>query len=198
MGKSRIEPFSDGVFAIAITLLVLEIKVPEPNGHLAHELLSQWPSYAGYAVSFLTIGIIWVNHHAQFDRVARVDRTLLFLNLFLLMAVAFIPFPTALMAAYLKAGSGEDVAAAVYSASFLLMGLTFAATWLYAATRGLLHDHFTPRQVRKLTVRNVSGQFGYVLAVALAFLSPYASLAVCAAVAVYYVVPGRAVTETSG
>src|SRR3954469_17222873 len=105
MSTDRLETFSDGVFEIAVTLLILEIGVPHvARGDLAHALVKLWPSYATYVVSFFTIGIIWVNHHSQFMQIERADRVLLFLNLYLLMWVAFIPFPTALLAEYLRAG----------------------------------------------------------------------------------------------
>ncbi len=122
------EVFSDGVFAIAITLLVLEIHVPEPGAgeSLGHELLAQWPSYAAFVVSFLTIGIIWINHHAMVRRLRVTDHSILIWNLLLLMTVSALPFTTALMAAYLKQGQGESLAAAVYSGSFLLMSLVFS------------------------------------------------------------------------
>src|SRR5205085_7241974 len=117
---------------IAITLLVLEIKVPPTGGALAHGLLELWPSYAGFAISFITIGIIWVNHHAVLARIQSVDRALLFKNLLLLLTVSFIPFPTAVMAEYLRAGSGQDVAAAFYAGSFFVMGLAFRQLWPHA------------------------------------------------------------------
>jgi uncharacterized membrane protein len=175
MSKARLEAFSDGVFAIAITLLVLEIKVPSAHdGHsLAHGLLELWPSYAGFAVSFVTIGIIWVNHHAVIASVERVDRTLLFKNLLLLLTVSFIPFPTAVMAEYVRADSGENLAAAFYAGWFCVMGIAFRQIWPDAA-------------------RNWASRVGpalYLTAAAVAFVSPYASLAVCAALALYYALP---------
>src|SRR5215467_5250067 len=129
MSTNRLEAFSDGVFAIAITLLVLDIHVPEPgSGSLGHELLAQWPSYAAYVISFITIGIIWMNHHAAFSRLRAVDHSILIWNLLLLLSVGILPFTTSLMATYLKEGSGESLAAAVYGASFLLMGVVFIFT----------------------------------------------------------------------
>ena len=120
------EAFSDGVFAIAITLLVLEIHVPEPGaGDLGHELAAQWPSYAAYVVSFLTIGIIWINHHAMVRRLQLVDHSILIWNLVLLMTVSVLPFTTALVAAYLRESSGEALAAAIYSGSLLVMSVAF-------------------------------------------------------------------------
>src|SRR5579872_4031553 len=108
---ARLETFSDGVFAVAITLLVLNLH--DPRGGLAHGLAAEWPHYATYAVSFLTIGIIWMNHHTQYERVIRNDRTLMVLNLLLLMFVTVIPFPTGLLADHLQRASDEHVAAAV-------------------------------------------------------------------------------------
>src|SRR4051795_10160430 len=102
-GRGRLEAFSDGVMAIAITLLILDVKVPlAEEGRLAHDLAHQWPSYAAYVVTFLVIGIIWVNHHVLFERAAAVTRPIFYLNIFLLMGVAFLPFPTALLAEYLR------------------------------------------------------------------------------------------------
>jgi uncharacterized membrane protein len=183
---TRLEAFSDGIFAIAITLLVLEIHVPEGEG-LWRKLGDLWPSYAGYAVSFLTIGIIWVNHHSTFSRVTTVNRTLLFLNLLLLLWVAFLPFPTALVAEHIREGTDENVAAAVYAGSLLLMGACFFATAVYAQ-----HLHRLPRGVLRLIARrNAVGQGGYAVALGVAFVSASASLAICGLVAVYYVFPGR-------
>jgi uncharacterized membrane protein len=130
MSPSRLEAFSDGVFAIAITLLVLDIHVPEPSStaDLARELGAQWPSYVAYAVSFLTIGIIWINHHAMFHRLRAIDHGIMIRNLALLLCVGLLPFTTALMADYLKEAQGQHLAAAIYSGSFLLMSLAFAET----------------------------------------------------------------------
>ena len=105
MPKSRTEAFSDGVFAIAITLLIIEVRVPDSqSGELGRDLANQWPSYAAYLVSFVIIGIIWVNHHDIFERITTVDRPLLFLNLLLLLTVAFLPFPTARLGQYIRQG----------------------------------------------------------------------------------------------
>ena len=114
---SRLEAFSDGVFAIAITLLVLELHVPETGDRsLARALAHEWPQFAAYLTSFLIIGIMWVNHHSMFREITRVDRPLLFLNLLLLLWTALLPFPTELIARYLRAGGADaHVAAAVYS-----------------------------------------------------------------------------------
>ena len=197
MTKSRLEAFSDGVFAIAVTLLVLEIKVPKVSSHtLWHDIGQLWPSYAAYAVSFFTIGIIWVNHHALFDRIERSSRTLLFVNLTLLFWVSFIPFPTALVAEHLRDGTtaSQHTAAAFYSATLLLMGVTFFFIYLYAERSRLLAAEVIERGTRPLLIRNAIGQFGYAAAVGVAFVSAPASLAITAAVAAYYVHPGRVTT----
>jgi uncharacterized membrane protein len=189
---SRIEAFSDGVFAIAITLLILEIRVPVGAGNdLWHALGQLWPNYVAYLVSFLTIGIIWVNHHAQFVRIVRSDRALLFWNLNLLLWVSFLPFPTAVLARYLGSGSGESAASAFYAAVLLLMSLSFYGVWRHASRAGLLAEGLSPGQLRSLRLRNVFGHFAYGVAVLLAFVSPPVSLAVCAGVALFYVHPGR-------
>lgn len=193
MSTSRLEAFSDGVFAIAATLLVLDLHVQSRvPGHLASALGHEWPHYATFAVSFLTIGIIWVNHHGQFHRIQKVDRPLLFLNLALLMFVVLIPFPTDLLAGYLHAGSDQHVAAAVYSGTMLAMGLCFAASWRYASSRGhLLTRAISKRELSALIRRNAIGQCIYVLALGLAFVSAPVSLGLCALAGIYYVLPGR-------
>jgi uncharacterized membrane protein len=193
MSTNRMEAFSDGVFAIAITLLVLEIRVPEPGRgeSLGHELLAQWPSYAAFVVSFLTIGIIWINHHAMVRRLRITDHSILIWNLLLLMTVSALPFTTALMATYLKESNGESLAAAVYSGSFLLMGLAFAAMNRHILFERVdfLEERLDER-VRRLTLkRGVAGLLPYAIATAVAPLSPYLTLAICAAVAVFYASP---------
>ncbi|HEX3324984.1 MAG TPA: TMEM175 family protein [Solirubrobacterales bacterium] len=192
MSTARAEAFSDGVFAIAITLLVLEVHVPQPgSGSLAHELGAQWPSYAAYVISFMTIGIIWINHHVMFRRLRTIDHGILIWNLLLLMCVGALPFTTALMATYLKEGQGEILAAAIYSGSMLLMTLIFAATNYHVLVRkaGFLIDD-VDEEIRHLTLRReISGALPYLLATALAVVSPYLTLAICAAVAIFYALP---------
>jgi uncharacterized membrane protein len=191
--KTRLEAFSDGVFAIATTLLVIEVKVPEAEaGRLAHELWQQWPSYAAYLVSFLTIGIVWINHHTQFERIAFVDWPLLFINLVILMVVAFIPFPTALIAEYLRGGEDQHVAAAVYCATMLAMGAAFGVLWQYVSRRdGLLAQALTSQQRARIARRTAVGFVGYSVALAAAFVSAPVSLAICALIPLYYALAPR-------
>jgi uncharacterized membrane protein len=186
---NRLEAFSDGVFAIAITLLALDL--PRPDGpDLWHELGAAWESYAAFVVSFLTIGIIWLNHHALIDRIARADRTLLFLNLFLLMWVSIIPWPTGLVADRLGE-DGAEAAVVIYSGVFLAMGITFRAVWVHARNAGALAA-LSAAQIAHLDRRNAFGLGTYAVAVALAFVMPAASLALCFLVAAYYLLPDRA------
>jgi uncharacterized membrane protein len=190
---NRLEAFSDGVFAIAITLLVLEIPVPEAGeGGLWDALVDLWPSFVSYLVSFVVIGIIWVNHHGVIDHLARANRGVLFLNLLFLLWVAFIPFPTALLAEHLDAGVDEDVAAAVYCGTMALMGLSFGGMWAYITRRReLLGVELTDNQIRRLTVSFVIGSPLYILAIGVSFLSAGAALAIVALLAVYYAFAGR-------
>jgi uncharacterized membrane protein len=192
VSPNRLEAFSDGVFAIAITLLVLDLHVPAPgSGTLGHELLAQWPSYAAYFVSFFTIGIIWINHHAAFNRLRAVDHSILIWNLALLLTVGILPFTTSLMATYLKEGSGENLAAAIYGASYLLMGAVFVGTnrHILRNRAWLAKEPMNPAAARRTMHFAALGQIPYLLATLLAFVSPYLTIAICGACAVYYSFP---------
>lgn len=188
MPTSRLEAFSDGVFSIAITLLVLDLHSPHVRGGLATALAKQWPSYVTYLVSFLVIGIIWVNHHALFANIAHADRTLLFFNLLLLMAVAAIPFPTSLLSEYIDQGSQAQVAAAVYGIVNLLMAVAFNLIWSYAAWhRRCLNDRLSPKEVDTITRTFRISVLVYAVTLGIALLSAVASLVVYAALALFYV-----------
>ncbi len=191
MNTSRLESFSDGVIAVAITLLVLDLLVPTHPRHLAHDLAKQWPSYLAYFTSFITIGIIWINHHVMISRLARADHSILMLNLMLLMTIGLIPFGTALLAHYLKAGHGDNLAAGIYAGTFLLMAVTFATLNMQILLRRpyLLKVQLALTQRQKILVRSVSGVLPYVIATALAAVSAYATLAICAALGAYYAFP---------
>jgi uncharacterized membrane protein len=195
----RLEAFSDGVFAIAITLLILDIKVPHvAEGQLGAALRHQWPNYAAFLISFLVIGIMWVNHHTMLVPCARVDRPLLFLNLGLLMTVVVLPWATGLFAQYVRAGADSHVAAAVYGVVMLVAALFFNAIWWWIS-RGpqLLYDavdHVAARsQLRRFSV----GIYVYAATIVLAFVSAPITLAVHFAIAVYYVVDRLAVEADS-
>jgi uncharacterized membrane protein len=197
MSKNRLEAFSDGVFAVAITLLVLEIAVPTGND-LWHRLGDEWPSFASFFVSFWVIGIIWVNHHGVIDHLKRADRGVLYLNLLVLMSVVLIPFTTALMAEHLKSGDDEHVAAAVYSASFVLMAIAFGVLWEYIIRhREKLGVELTDEEVRRTSLAFQIGNPFYLLALVVAFISPEAVLVIIAALAVYYMVAGMRSPENT-
>jgi uncharacterized membrane protein len=193
VSTNRLEAFSDGVIAVAITLLVLNIDLPhlKSGETLAHGLVDQWQVYVAYVVSFLTIGIIWVNHHVMIGRLREADRTILFLNLLLLMSIAVLPFATRLMAVYLRQSHGQHVATGIYSGSFLVMALVFSALnrHILLTKAHLLHRELAPDLRRQILYRSVAGVIPYAIATALAPLSAYLTLAICGALAVFYALP---------
>ena len=201
----RIEAFSDGVFAIAVTLLVLELKVPQlaedaGSAELWSTLLSRWPSYAAYLVSFMTILIVWVNHHRLFNIIHRSDSRFLFLNGLLLLVVTTIPFPTALLAEFLQKPSAS-VACAIYCGTFVLLALAFNAFWRYAAYRNrLLTRTVTTEQVEAVSRSLLFGPITYFVAFVLAFVDVYASFGLCILLAIYWAVAGfeRVTKRTTG
>jgi uncharacterized membrane protein len=134
----RLVAFSDAVFAITVTLLVLEIEPPTDDEHLLHGLVALWPSYLAYAVTFLFIGQVWANHHVMFDHIRAADRVVLLLNTLLLMVVAFLPFATSVLAGALRSGNDERTAVVFYGVVFVLTALTFNAVWQYAGRHGLI------------------------------------------------------------
>jgi uncharacterized membrane protein len=187
MRKGRLEAFSDGVFAIAITLLVLTIPEPKDYQHLGDSLWNQWPAYAAYVVSFAVIGIMWLNHHTVFDHFARIDRNLVYLNLALLATVVLVPYPTQVFGEALQRGEGETVAAVFYSALMTLNAVTWAALWLYGSSRRrLLGDDFPESQRRTATFLFTLGTVIYSATIVVGLINAYACLAVHGALAVYY------------
>ncbi len=189
---SRTETFSDGVIAIAATLLVLDLRVPVRDtlhGSLAAALGREWPAYVAYVTSFLVIGIIWVNHHAVFELLGRVDRITLFLNLMLLMTVVAIPFTTALLSEYLTAGGHDGtVAALVYSAVMLAMSFGFSTLYTYVALRpALLAEGVDAQGVRGSIVRfSAVGIALYLLTIVIAAVSAPLCLLAHLLIALYY------------
>jgi uncharacterized membrane protein len=191
LGRGRLEAFSDGVMAIAITLLILDVKVPDVDEgqSLSEALAHQWPSYAAYVLTFFVIGIMWVNHHYLFERVRVVTRSLLFLNILLLMAVAALPFPTALLATYLKQGDNSHIAAAVYGINMTIISLSFTMLWLHLARHDELMVEGANAQDAMAALRGgLVGGVVYAATVVLAFISAQACLVVWALLAVYFMV----------
>jgi len=189
VNTGRLEAFSDGVIAVAITLLVLGISVPGKSSRhsFAHQLLHQWPEYAAFVISFLTIGIIWINHHSMITRLRVADHTILLLNLVLLMTISILPFATDLVAEHLE----QPVAAAVYAAAFLVMALAFSFLnrYILLARPHYLGTPLSAERRRQILHRSLTGLVPYAIAVPLAFVSSYITLAICAALAVFYTTP---------
>ena len=203
MDRGRLEAFSDGVFAVAITLLALDLAVPElGHGPIGQQLHAHWPSFAAYVVSFFSIGIIWVNHHTLVRNFTVVDRTALYLNLLMLFFVATIPFATATMANYLRhSGADATLAAVIYQGVFLGMSLAFGGLLWWSVHKRHLAVPLTGAAARTALIRFTIGNLAYAAAIGIAYLSATASLAVSALVAVYYVfeqTPGRESAPTDG
>ena len=190
MRKARIETLSDGIFAIAVTLLVVTISLPGVGEytHLAHQLIERWPSFAAYVITFAVIGVMWLNHHSIFAHFKDVvDRTFFYLNMLLMMTIAFLPYPTGVFGAALRNGEGERAAAVFYSATMAINGFAWAALWLYASVgRRLLVPAFPESERRASTTLFVSGTIPYTFSVVVALLNAYACLAFHGALAVYY------------
>jgi TMEM175 potassium channel family protein len=188
MSTSRLEAFSDGVFAVAITLLVLQFTVPTVvSGHLLPALLGQWPQLVTFVASFLTVGVVWVNHHAIFRGLRAIDRTIQFINLVLLLAVVLVPYPTELLGHYLNSGADGSVAAAFYAVVMTVMSISFQVLVAWALT----HPHLLRPEVRARSLRAVMPRFGlglvtYAVSIALAFVSADLVVAIYAVTAVYY------------
>jgi uncharacterized membrane protein len=191
----RLEAFSDGVIAVAITLLVLNIGVPSfaETRHygLGTALWRNWPVYAAFVTSFLTIGIIWINHHVMIRRLREPDHMILFLNLLLLMSIAVLPFATNLMATYLRESRGQHLAAGVYGGAFLVMAVFFATLnrRLLLVQPERLREGIPLERRRQIFFRSVTGVIPYAIATALAIVSPYLTLGICAGLAVFYAFP---------
>jgi uncharacterized membrane protein len=177
MGTNRLEAFSDAIMAIAITLLVLEIDVPASGTELGRELLGLWPSYLAYVLSFIVIGAIWINHHAMFYHIVRTDHGLVLLNTIHLMFIAFIPFPTAVLAKALLNGTNEPVATFFYGGTLTVIGILVTLMWNYAA-----HEHrplskdVSQEEARQNTSRFLIGPVDYGIGTILAFFAPWVAL----------------------
>jgi uncharacterized membrane protein len=199
--RSRLEAFSDGVFAVAITLLALNLTVAGP-GHgisLARQLGTHWPSFVAYVISFFTIGIIWVNHHALIRSVKAVDRALLFLNLVLLLFVVLIPFGTATAADYLSKDNWDSrVAMAIYAGVFVGMSIGFGGIFEWTLHSDRVYQPVPPERRWAARLRFVGGAAVYVITVVIALFSPYAAFALMGAVAVYYVFERTPASPDSG
>jgi len=186
---SRVEAFSDGVFAIAVTLLILAVGIEQEfaKGSVKHSLLHLWPAYIAYAISFLTVGIMWVNHHQIFRHFERVDRPLLLLNILLLMCISFTPFPTRIVAQHATDGADREAAAVLYGLTMTLTAICFFAVWFYGSRR-LLRPDADMREVDGITRSYLPGAPTYALATVVAFISSIASLIIFGVIAIFYAI----------
>ena len=191
MRTERLQALADGVFAIALTLLVLGLPTLTGSEHLGADLLSHWPSYAAYVVSFVTLAIVWLNHRALFDVVRVADRTLVELNLLLLLFVSVVPWPTGLVANHLRDASAARAAAVVYGLVMTAMSGTFTLIWI-RLVRGkrLVHAEHRAR-LRRALRRSAIGPAAYATATVVAVFSAPAALVLYAALAAYFAVSGR-------
>lgn len=186
----RLETFADGVFAIAITLLVLAIRLPAPDANLVDALRAQLPEFAAYFVSFLTIGIMWVQHHRLFTLIRRSNTTFAMINVVFLMFIAFVPYPTAVLAQRLGNGTNALEATLLYGGTMIAIAIMFNAIWIYATARGghLLEGELSAE--RRAEARGYRyGAPIYLLITLLCFLSPILSLAGFLAFAAYWALP---------
>jgi len=183
-GTARVEAFSDGVFAIAITLLVLDLKVPTDTFTGDHALLKAlaserfWPNYLAFFLSFVSILVMWVNHHRIFTLVRTVDDAFLYWNGLLLLFVTFVPFPTSLLAAQFR-GNAARGAAAMYAGTALAIALAFTVLWRHAIRDARLLAPNTEAEVRELSQQYRFGPVAYLIALGLAYFSAYASVGLC-------------------
>jgi uncharacterized membrane protein len=183
--------FSDAVFAITITLLVLDIRPPTDDRNLLHGLGALWPSYLAYAVTFLFIGQVWVNHHVMFDHIRAADRLVLFLNTLLLMVVAFLPFATSVLAGALRSGHGQRTAVVFYAVAFDVTALAFNALWQYACRHRLLTDALDSDSAAAISQRFRLALAWLATGALLGAALPVLGLAVIAAFNAYYWLPIR-------
>ncbi len=190
---ARVEAFSDGVFAIAITLLILELKVPHHLFEgLGSALLSQWPAYLAFLASFFAIGVMWVNHHRLFTLIRRTSDGLLYYNGLLLLAVTIVPFPTAIVAEYLGTHDGRT-AALIYNAHGLVIALAYTLLWRHAAAGGgRLIAPGLERAAADISRQYRFGPLLYLGGIALCFLSPVAAIVFDVALTLFFAVPPEA------
>ena len=188
MSKGRVEAFSDGVFAVAATVLIFNVTIEKTApGGLLTALLAAWPKYAAYAASFLTIGVMWINHHGLFERIARMNRQLVFLNLLLLMAIVFLPFPTAVLGNNIQVRGDANTAASLYGLNASIIAILFSGVWTYALTHPhLLTEGVDRNEAMRSWPRFSVGLVAYLACIPLGQVSPMAVVIVCAALGVYY------------
>jgi uncharacterized membrane protein len=191
-GTGRLEAFSDGVFAIAITLLVLDVAVPaSAERHLLRAVIDLWPSYLGYVVSFSTIGAMWLGHNAVTEYLNRANVVFVRLNLLFLLFVAFLPLPTRLFADFIERDSPERVAVTIYGISLLLTSTMLLALWRYAVYARLVRPEASDKEIQFLTQRLTPGLGAYVVLITAGLFVPIIAVIGYLAIALYYIIPFR-------
>ena len=195
---ARLESFSDGVFSVIITLLVLDLHVPRigalHSGQLAAALAQEWPVYIAFVISFLQVGVVWANHHTMFHHIRRTDHVLLVLNLLLLLFTAVLPFTTALLSEYVRGTPDEQrLAARIYSGALMVSGVFFNAVWQHALTAGLVNPHANPHHLYALRRHWLLIPVLYGIAFLLTFVDVRVSDAMYLVLLFYYATPGPTV-----
>lgn len=202
LGVGRLEALTDGVFAIAITLLAIEIGVPHitgDGGDLRQAIIDEWPSYSAYAVTFFLIGAYWVNHHRMFRLLTGVNHRFVILNIFFLMAIAIIPFPNAVLAEYLMEPELRGVAAGLYGVAMIALATMFNLVWWYVARHpSLLRPDCDRVALRKVLRSYLMGPLAYGAALALSFVAPLVTVVLYAAIPLAYLFEGPVKTIDAG
>jgi len=193
LSTSRLETLTDGIFAIAMTLLVLNLQIPQipaalVAARLPHQLEALWPKVLSFILSFIVVGVYWVGHHNQFHYIRRVDRSFMWINILFLLAIAFIPFSAGLLGTYVR----QQVVVAIYGLNLVAVGATLSLIWWYAtADHRLVDADLSAQAVRAGGQRILLGVGLYLLAVALAFINTWLSVAMYIIVPLLYILPGR-------
>jgi uncharacterized membrane protein len=190
--KQRLEALSDGVFAVAITLLVLDLTVPvtaHSDRHLLNAVGDQWPGYLGYVVSFSTVGALWLGHNAITDYLDRADTTILRLNLLVLLFVSFLPFPTRLVADYVTKSGAERVAVTIYGVTLLVSAAVLSLLWRYAIHSNLIRPDVNDEEISLLAKRLSPGLAGYVVLVIVGLFLPVVAVVGYLLIALYLLIP---------
>jgi uncharacterized membrane protein len=192
---SRMEALSDGIFAIASTLLVLDLAIPAVSSDVGRSLLHQWPTYLAYLVSFATIGNAWLNHSVITEYLERADAILLRLNLVLLFFVSVLPFPTHMLAEYLSNSSAERIAVTVYGLNLLAIGAFTSLTWHYALAEHLIRRDNSEDDVRAISAKLDPSLASYAVAIGIGLLWPQVAVVLYLAIALFVIIPFRAVSR---
>jgi uncharacterized membrane protein len=184
---SRLEAFSDGVLAIAITLLVLDVPIPPRDGNLGQHLRDGWPHYIAFVTAFLTIAVMWANHHDLFRIIDKTDRGLMLANAFLLLSISFLPFPTAVLAEHMQdSGADRQAALLTYGGTMFVIAIAYNVLWRYVRVRGLLRDDLPPTAVASVNRAYNSALLVYGAALLLSFFTAWLSIATWIGLAVFF------------